>query len=363
MKQDRMNRSDKDLYKVLGLEKDASEQDIKKAFKKLAMKHHPDRGGDGEIFKQINEAYAVLSDPEKRANYDRFGTVDMSDMQMPNFDDLFENLFGFSFGANGPGGGGPFRRHHPMEKKSPDKEITIEATLEQVMTGSSIPYKLSRKIYKSEGNSSCMTCNGNGRVMQQMNLGLGIMTQNITTCPECKGIGVKLSDKNVVIQEEIFSIPIPQGIPRGNRMVIRGKGDQYPNSTPGDVIITVNYKKHIDFEPDPVNPQNIIHRMRCSLYECLFGFDRYIHLLDKKVLRVFHEPGRPIVSVMDGPINKIIKNRGFSFRGKTGDLHLHISIIMPIPSLKLKEVLQEHETQNAVGDEKWSDISINIASL
>ena len=364
-----MHSSSDDLYQVLGVSRDASEHDIKKAFKKLAMKYHPDRGGDAEMFKKINEAYAVLSNPEKRAAYDRFGTVDMSNMQMPNMDELFENLFGFSFGGGGDMGGlfgqGMSQPMFRKEKRTPEKEDVIDVTLEDVMKGSSVDYKIRRKIYFSDGNSQCPTCKGRGQVIQQMNIGMSIITQNVTVCHECRGLGCKLSDKNSKIEEEHIQVPIPKGIPDGNRLVIRNKGHQYPDMPRGDIVLTIKYKKHPVFEPDPHRPHDLIHIIRCNLSEFMYGFDRYIHLLDDRLLHIYHpKDSGCLVNRIDKPLIKTLKNQGFHFRGNVGHLHLHIQIVFPTnPSSILKDMLLTEYPVASNETPQGHYTSINISSL
>lgn len=365
-----MQSSSEDLYQVLGISRDASDQDIKKAFKKLAMKYHPDRGGDAEMFKKINEAYAVLSNPEKKAAYDRFGTVDMSNMQMPNMDELFENLFGFSFGGDMGGifGNGMSQSSPHMfrqEKKSPEKEDVIEVSLEEVMKGSVIDYKIRRKVYLSDGNSQCRNCKGRGQVLQQMNIGMNIITQNVSLCHECRGLGCRLSENNSKIEEENIQVPLPKGIPDGNRLVIRNKGDHYPDMPRGDIILTVKYKKHPLFEPDPHRPHDLIHVIRCNLYEFMYGFDRYIRLLDDRLLHIYHpKDSGSLVKSIDKPLIKTLKNYGFHFRGNIGHLHLHFKIIFPVsPSSVFKDILLTEYPPSNQEKPPGQYNSINIFSL
>lgn len=354
-------------YDVLGVHKQASEEEIKKAYKKLAMKHHPDRGGDAEQFKKINEAYAVLTNPEKKMMYDQYGTVDTSNIPMPNMEDLFENLFGFSFGG-----------HHnmfgqkPKEQKTPDTEMTIEVGLEDVMKGSSVHVRIRRKKYSSDNQTTCSTCRGQGQVVHQTNLGIGIISQNISMCHQCRGTGKSFSEKDVVTEEEVIPVPIPKGIPQGNRLVVRGKGDIYPKQFPGDVIMSVVYKKHDIFEIDPNNPLNLVHTIRCTLAEYLIGLERHIQLLDDRVLHVYSKTA--LSKTIDAPLVRVIKNYGFTFRGRTGDLVIRFNIILPTKTKSSEKDDEINLTFNhqlhsfylptvPPSSSRKSHVSINLATL
>jgi len=311
-----------DLYSVLGLTKSATSPEIKKAYKKLAMKHHPDKGGDEEMFKKISHAYSILSDENKRKQYDTFGTVDDQEgMNMQNFQDIFENMFGGGggfetmFGGN-PFGGGMFHMsssNRPSEK-SPDKIITLHVSLEEVYTGKTIKYRLVTKKYTS--GTSCKTCEGKGRVQQYMQLGPGMMTQSISPCTVCKGSGKQFEEKYAIHKDEIVDIPIPKGIPSGQRLAIRGKGDEYGGLPRGDVIVTVQHKPHSTFQKSVKNPFDLLYKQTISLEDYLFGFSCCVPFLDGKQYQLTYDKNQKL----DQPFQFRIKGKGFQYRQNSGDL-------------------------------------------
>ena len=257
----------KDFYEVLGLQKGASDEEIKRAFRKLAIKYHPDKNqGDSEAeekFKEINEAYQVLSDPQKKAQYDQFGHTDFGaggagagfDGFNGGFDmgDIFENIFGGGFGFSG--GGASQRRNGPQ--RGADIEYTINLTFEEAVFG--IEKEIS--ITRSE---ACETCHGTGakpgtsaktctkcggagqiRVQKQTPFGAFIST---TTCDKCAGKGTVIEDpcstckgKGSIRKNRKISIQIPAGVDTGNVMPLRGQGEHGANGGPqGDLYIRIN---------------------------------------------------------------------------------------------------------------------------
>lgn len=305
--------SDQDLYGVLGVDKNhATEDVIKKAYKKLAMKHHPDRGGDPEHFKKISEAYSILSDPEKKAKYDQFGLdgLHMPEMNM-NVNDLFGNLFG--------GGGMPnvFGRPPSSMTSVPPLQYTIEITLEQVMTGTTLPFEYTRKRYHQ--GKRCGICQGKGSVLHTQNVAFGIFSQSISPCRTCSGSGMVFQDHEAETLHESIQIPIPVGIHDGRRLVIRGKGDEYPKQAPGDVILTVHYLPHPFYRVrSPLDLECDIH---ISLQELLDGFERYICLLDGSWIRI-HQPEGPMVKRIENGITRTFPGKGFRKHSESGNLVL-----------------------------------------
>lgn len=328
----------KDLYSVLEIDKSASEDDIKKAFKKLALKHHPDkRGGDPEKFKEINEAYSVLSDPNKKKMYDQFGTVEMAEMGNPmnmgDMENIFENLFGFGF----PGAGGNPKRM----KKAPQKVYELPLTLEEVYNGKKIDFRIKKKIYKGTDSVKCKECKGKGQVVHQINMGF-LVTQNITTCPKCSGNGISYNEKDFITVESELEIPIPRGIPEGNQIVMKGKGDELPNMDPGDVIFVPQYKPHSVWKMSEKEPLDIITEITISLYEALYGFRKTIKHLDNRIFEIFQSHDRPIARTIHKPIEKVIPNEGMIFHGHKGAMVLTFTIKLPDPTfISLKNCLED----------------------
>ncbi|BDR76251.1 molecular chaperone DnaJ [Clostridium tetani] len=252
----------KDFYEVLGVEKGANDAEIKKAFRKLALKYHPDKNAGNkeaeERFKEINEAYQVLSDPQKRAQYDQFGTADFNGggagfSGFEDFDlgDIFESFFGGGFGGFG---GSSRRRNGPQ--KGPDVQYSINLTFNEAVFG--VEKEVS--ITKSEtcetctgtgskpgtNSKTCPKCNGSGQIKVQRNTALGSFV-SVNTCDMCGGKGTIISDpcsdckgKGTVRKQKKIKVNIPAGVDTGNVIPIRGQGEAGVNGgPPGDLYISV----------------------------------------------------------------------------------------------------------------------------
>ncbi|ATD54693.1 molecular chaperone DnaJ [Clostridium chauvoei] len=254
----------KDYYEALGLEKGASDDEIKRAFRKLAIKYHPDKNqGNKEAedkFKEINEAYQVLSDPEKKARYDQFGTADFDGSgfgaggfggfdfsDMGGFGDIFDSFFG--------GGGGGRRRNGPQ--RGADIEYTLTLTFEEAVFGvqKEISINRSENCDSCRGTGAkpgttaktCPTCNGTGQVRVQRQTPLGSFVST-STCDRCGGKGKiieeacpKCSGKGQVRKNRKITVNIPAGVDTGNVMPLRGQGEHGTNDgPPGDLYIRIN---------------------------------------------------------------------------------------------------------------------------
>ncbi|GAA0763602.1 molecular chaperone DnaJ [Clostridium sartagoforme] len=255
--------ANKDYYASLGLEKGASDEEIKKAFRKLAIKYHPDKNqGNKEAedkFKEINEAYQVLSDPEKKARYDQFGTADFDGSgfgsggfggfdfsDMGGFGDIFDSFFG---------GGGSRRRNGPQ--RGADLEYTINLTFEEAVFGveKEISINRSETCDSCSGSGAkagtsaktCPTCNGQGQVRVQRQTPLGSFVST-STCTTCGGSGKVIEEpcttckgKGNVRKNRKINVDIPAGVDTGNVMPLRGQGDHGANNGPaGDLYVRIN---------------------------------------------------------------------------------------------------------------------------
>lgn len=252
----------RDYYEVLGIERSASDAELKKAFRRLAMKHHPDRNPDDKetemLFKEAKEAYDVLSNPNKRAAYDQFGHagVDQSaggGFGGSGFGDAFSDIFGDIFG-----GGGRSR-----VRKGADLQYNLELNLEDAVAGTTVKIKVPTMKHctncagsgAKEGSSpeTCSTCGGHGQVRMQQ--GFFSVQQ---TCPKCRGAGTTISDPcntchgaGRVKEHKSLSVEVPAGVDNGDRIRLTGEGEAGEAGAPaGDLFVQMHVRPHTIFERD-----------------------------------------------------------------------------------------------------------------
>lgn len=260
----------RDYYDVLGLSKGASEAEIKKAYRQMAIKYHPDKNpGDKaaeEKFKEAAEAYEVLSDAEKRARYDQFGHQGMGGgfggggggMNMDDIFSQFGDIFGSAFGGGGFGGGfGGGQR----TVKGSNLRIKVKLTLEEIAAGVTKKIKVFKLVNAENVQfDTCATCRGTGQVRRVTNTILGQMATT-STCPTCQGAGKSIRNKpkdanehGQKRQEEIIEINIPAGVGEGMTLNIAGKGNAGPyGGIPGDLHVQIEEEEHPTLKRDGVN--------------------------------------------------------------------------------------------------------------
>lgn len=293
--------SKRDFYEILGVDRGASEADIKKAYRKLAIKYHPDKNPDDaeaeSRFKEAAEAYEVLSDQQKRAKYDRFGHAGMggaagggAGMNMDDIFSQFGDIFGGAFGgAFGGGGGGPRRM------KGSNLRIKVQLTLEEIAEGVTKKVKVFRLV-QAEGveYDSCRQCGGTGQVRRVTNTILGQM-QTASTCPTCGGLGrivkskPKDADEHGLRREEtVVEIEIPAGVEDGMQLNLRGKGNAAPaGGMAGDLLVQI---REVDHEFFTRNNRNLHLDHYVSFVEATLGAQIEIPLLQGKA-KIRVEPG------------------------------------------------------------------------
>jgi len=329
-----------DYYDILGISKNASAAEIKKAYRKKAIEFHPDKNpGDHkaeEMFKKAAEAYEVLSNEDKRARYDRFGHQAFEGggfggggMNMDDIFSQFGDIFGGAFGGGGFGGFGGFGGGGRRVVKGSNLRIRVALTLEEIADGVEKKIKVKRKVQaKGTTYKTCPTCNGSGQVTRITNTILGRM-QTASPCTSCGGAGQILDykpdnadDQGLVVKEETVSIKIPGGVEDGMQLKVSGKGNDAPgNGVPGDLLVAIEEKEHPFLQREG---KNLHYDLYISLSEAVLGASREIETVSGKV-RIKIEEG-----VQSGKILRL-RGKGISDLngyGK-GDLLVHVNVWTP----------------------------------
>jgi len=342
-----MNKATKeaevDLYNELGVAKDASDDEIKKAYRKLALKYHPDRNPGNkeaeEKFKAISHAYEVLSDPKKRSIYDQYGEEGLKSggFHGDSASSIFEHFFGGGdpFGFFGGGGrGGRGKERGPQRTRDLQYKLTVP--LEEYYNGATRKLKLSKTVvcFDCEGTGSktktkpkpCSACDGNGVRMEVRQLGPGFITQTQTTCSVCKGEGSvvdkadqcpKCKGQRAIEEEKVLEVNIVKGMQNGERLVFHGESDQLPDTIPGDVVVHLVEKDMGEDYPWKRAGNDLLYKKTITLSEALTGYEFEIRHLDNRVLLVRSEehdivkPGDLRVVADEGmPCYKNISQKG-----------------------------------------------------
>lgn len=338
----------RDYYEVLEVSKNANKEEIKKAYRKQALKFHPDKNpGDAraeEKFKEAAEAYEVLSNDEKRARYDRYGHAGVGGSGGGGFgsggmtiDDIFEHfgdIFGTGFG--GFGGFGSSRRSRRVNKGS-NLRVKVKLNLQEIATGVEKKLKLNKYIAcdacdgtGAQGSSyaTCPTCHGTGQVTRITNTFLGQM-QTTTTCPTCGGEGKTISKKcpkcageGIIRGEEVVRINIPAGVGEGMQLNVSGKGNAARRGgINGDLLVVIEEDKH----PELIRDGNdLIYNLYLSVPQAILGTQAEIPTVDGKVKIKIEAGTQP---------GKILRIRGKGLPDvngyRKGDLLVHINVYIP----------------------------------
>ncbi|ERP39038.1 molecular chaperone DnaJ [Chitinivibrio alkaliphilus] len=351
--------SKRDLYEVLGVSKDASEGDIKKAYRKLAVKYHPDKNpGDEEAaekFREATEAYEILKDSDKRAKYDQFGHaafdangggfggggfggfggggMDLNDALRAFMGDFGgDSFFGDIFGS------GRRRRGAAAQNRGKDLQISLPLTLQEIHDGCKKTIKVKRQVScdscngtgsRSGKKMTCTTCGGSGRVRRVQNSIFGQVVQE-AACSACSGTGQTVSDpcsscsgSGRVLQETKETISIPAGVSEGNYLTVTGKGNAGLNGGGyGDLLVVIKEKEHSIFERHGID---LITSMDITFSEAALGTEKIIHTLAGK-LKLKVSPG-----TQSGKILKV-SAKGLPVlnqTGRKGDLLVRIVVMTP----------------------------------
>lgn len=329
----------KDFYEILGISKNATADEIKKAYRKKAIEFHPDKNPGNkeaeENFKKAAEAYEVLSDPNKKAKYDQYGHAAFDGNGGfgggggMNMDDIFSQ-FGDIFGGGGFGGFGGFGGGGGQRRmKGSNLRIKVKLTLEEIANGVEKKVKVKRKV-QAAGVSykTCGTCNGSGQVLRVTNTILGRM-QTATTCPTCGGSGQSISSKpanadaqGMVLEDETVSIKIPAGVVNEMQLKVSGKGNDAPgNGIPGDLIVAIEEVEHEFLKREG---ENLHYDLYISVAEAALGVSKDIEAIGGK-LRIKLEEG-----IQSGKILRL-KGKGIPNLNSygNGDLLVHINVWTP----------------------------------
>lgn len=304
----------RDYYEVLGLSKEATKEEIKKAYRKQALKYHPDKNpGDKkseENFKEAAEAYEVLSNDEKKARYDRYGHAGMGSNgggfsgQGMTVDDIFSSfgdIFGDAFGGFGGFGGG--RRGRRINKGS-NLRVKVKLTLQEIANGAEKKIKVNKYntcdtcggtgAATPSSISTCQTCHGSGHVIRLTNTMLGQM-QTTSVCPSCGGEGKTITRKctdcygeGVIQKEEVIKINIPAGVGKGMQMTVAGKGNApRRGGENGDLLVVIDEEEH----PDLIREGNdLIFNLFISIPDAVLGTHVEVPTVDNNV-KIKIEPG------------------------------------------------------------------------
>jgi len=323
------------LYNCLGVKKDASSADIKRAFRKLALEHHPDRGGDPEKFKEISAAHEVLTDAEKRKIYDEGG---LEALRGEGGGDGHDDIFSMFFGGGGRGGrgrGGP--------QRGEDIQHPYKATLEDLYNGKTVKLAISRDkpCQDCEGRGgkvgaerSCTDCGGRGVRIQIRQIGPAMVQQMQSVCPTCKGQCKMLDERDkckackgnkVYKDRKVLEVLVEKGMKNNSKIRFSGESDERPGIVPGDVIILIQEKEHDRFKRKGAD---LLYTCEISLSESLCGFTKTITHLDGRVIKVTVPAGQ----VIKHQQLKVIQGEGMPHLGNPftkGRLYILFNVVFP----------------------------------
>lgn len=341
--------SQRDYYEVLGVSKDASQDEIKKAYRKKAMKYHPDRNkenpGAEEKFKEASEAYEVLRDEQKRQRYDQFGHQGVnggggfrSDAGFEDIFSRFSEIFGSDIGDMFGGGRGRSRRRNSPGQPGSDLKIRVKLNLKEIAFGTEKKLKVKKQVVCEECNGTgaetendfqtCGTCNGMGEVRQVHKTMLGQMV-NVQTCPECQGDGrvitnrcSRCSGEGRYKGEETVRVRIPSGVSNGNYITLRGQGNAGKRGgDAGALVVLIEEKESEKFERDG---NDIYYDLVLSMPDAILGTQVEVPTLKGKAKVKIDEGTQP---------GKLLRMKGKGIEGLNnsgvGDQYIRVNVFMP----------------------------------
>ncbi|CAD6444147.1 c8fc63ab-ed95-4e2c-863b-3313ace01fda [Sclerotinia trifoliorum] len=353
---------DMDLYGILGISKDATKSEIKKAYHKAALQHHPDKVAEDqreeadEKFKTVSQAYEILYDEEKREMYDTHGMAAF-DGSRPgmgaggvDLDDILSQMFGMGGGMGGMGGmppgfGGPGGPGGPRQpRRGADEEQPYKISLEDLYKGKTVKFTSKKNVIcshcKGTGGKekakpeTCGRCKGNGVTMGLRSVGPGLVTQERVMCDTCSGAGKifkekdkckKCKGKRTTKEQKSLELYIPRGARDGDRIVLEGEADQVPDQTPGNIVFTIDEEDHEIFQRAG---DDLSAELNITLAEALTGFSRVVlKHLDGRGISINHPQGKVL---QPGQILKV-EGEGMPLKRSDakGDLYLIVKIDFP----------------------------------
>ncbi|HLP53832.1 MAG TPA: molecular chaperone DnaJ [Fluviicola sp.] len=326
----------RDYYEVLGISKNADEGEIKKAYRKMALKYHPDKNPDDkeaeEKFKEAAEAYEVLSDPNKKARYDQYGHAGLGGaggfggggMNMEDIFSQFGDVFGSAFGGSFGGSRGGQR-----SARGTNLRVKMKLTLEEIAEGVRKKIKVN-KLVNADGVTykNCTTCNGTGRITRVAQTFLGAM-QTQSVCNTCQGAGKMIDQKppeadsqGLKRQEEVIEIDIPAGVEEGMQLSVTGKGNAGPfNGIPGDLIVVIEEQAHEELRRDG---ENLHYEAFVNFVDAVLGESIEIPTISGKA-KIKVEPGTQSGKVLRLKGKGLPVLQGYG----NGDLLVHIHVWTP----------------------------------
>ena len=357
-----------ELYDVLGVDKSADPAEIKKAFRKIALKEHPDKGGDPEKFKKAQAAYEVLSDPEEKEKYDQFGLqgLERADGGTGGFSGGQSDIFDLFFNRSRGGGGGDCAGK--FQKKAKDSNHRLNVTLEELYNGKVSKLAITRDKIVGQVDV-CKVCDGKGVQIHMRQIGPGMIQQMQTVCSKCKGQAVFYQSEK---EKAVIEMNIEKGSRDGQQIKVTGMGNDIPNGQPGDLIFTLNERSHSVFRR---KEQDLLMEKDLALVDALCGFEFNIKALDGRILKVSSPPHR-IIRPSNGSGSRsangntdgnggcimIIENEGMPIPNTgglcKGNLFVQFNIIFPGNhwasdeiKIKLRDLLPAANSSNNITDD------------
>lgn len=323
------------FYKILEVDKDADDGAIKKAYRKMALKNHPDKGGDIEKFKEISAAYEVLTDPEKRKIYDQYGKEGLEqggEGGGHSAEDMFSQFFG---------GGG--RRRPQGPQKGEDIQHQLKVSLENLYNGKTVKLAIDRDKMCTDCNGKggkegcekvCGDCKGRGVTVQLRQIGPGMVQQLQSACGTCKQTGKVMNEKDkcktckgnkVNKDRKVLEVVVEKGMKNGQKIKFSSEAGEAPDTIPGDVIFILQEREHEIFKRKGAD---LVLTMDLKLSEALCGFTRTITHMDGRILRIDSKPG----CVVKPDAVKMIPGEGMPYHGNPftkGRLFIHFRVEFP----------------------------------